>query len=135
MRVMQKGKAETLYAQELNSKQKYLLGTYDLEIFTLPRTYTQVKVEQGKNCLVDVVPAGQLNYTAAKPVVGQIFVIKNSNEMEWVCNLEDGSTSGTWFLQPGNYKIIYREKEMKSTSYTREKAIKIESNKINTITL
>lgn len=135
MRVMQKGKAETLYAQELNSKQKYLLGTYDLEIFTLPRTYTQVKVEQGKNLLVDVVAAGQLNYTTAKPVVGQIFVIKNGNEMEWVCNLEDGSTSGNWFLQPGNYKIIYREKEMKSTSYTREKVIKIESNKINTIIL
>jgi len=69
MRVMQKGKTETLNEQVLNAKQKYLIGTYDVEVFTLPRTYMQVKVEQSKTTFIDIVPAGTFSYTAAKPIV------------------------------------------------------------------
>ncbi|NBP75165.1 MAG: VWA domain-containing protein, partial [Crocinitomicaceae bacterium] len=38
MRVMLKGQTTTLNEQTLNSTQKYLVGSYDVEIFTLPRT-------------------------------------------------------------------------------------------------
>lgn len=134
MRVMQKGKTETLNEQVLNSKQKYLIGTYDVEVFTLPRTYMQVKVEQGKTTLIDIVPAGTFSYIAAKPLVGQLFLVRNTNDVEWVCNLEEGSITGNWSLQPGTYKVVYREKEMKSSAYTREKTIKIESNKTISLT-
>jgi Ca-activated chloride channel family protein len=134
MRVMQKGKTETLNEQVLNSKQKYLIGTYDVEVFTLPRTYMQVKVEQSKTTLIDIVPAGTFSYTAAKPLVGQLFLVRNTNDVEWVCNLEEGSITGNWSLQPGTYKVVYRDKEMKSSAYTREKTIKVESNKTISLT-
>lgn len=135
MRVMQKGRTETLNEQVINGKQKYLIGTYDVEVFTLPRTYMQVKVEQSKTTLIDIVPAGTFSYNATKPLVGQLFLVRNTNEVEWVCNLEEGSVAGNWSLQPGTYKVVYREKEMKSSAYTREKTIKIESNKTISLTL
>jgi len=133
MRVMQKDKSETLNHQELNSKEKYLVGTYDVEIFTLPRTYQRVEVSQSKITTIDVVAFGTLNYTSPKGLVGQIFVDRGNNNFEWVCNLEVGASKGSWNLQPGNYKVVYREKDQKSTAYTKEKAFRIDSNK--TITL
>ena len=133
MRVMQKDKTETLNHQELNSKEKYLVGTYDVEIFTLPRTYQRVEVTQSKITTIDVVAFGTLNYTNPKGLVGQIFVDRGNNNFEWVCNLEAGAAKGSWNLQPGNYKVVYREKDQKSTAYTKEKIVRIDSNK--TITL
>lgn len=129
MRVMQKDKTETLNHQELNAKQKYLVGTYQVEIFTLPRTYQQVEIQQSKTTVIDVVPYGTLNYNSQKGLVGQIFLVKENNTFEWVCNLEDDSVKGSWNLQPGNYKIVYREKNQKSTAYTKEKTFRIDSNK------
>jgi Ca-activated chloride channel family protein len=133
MRVMQKDKTETLNHQELNAKEKYLVGTYDVEIFTLPRTYQRVEVTQSKITTIDVVAFGTLNYTSPKGLVGQIFVDRGNNNFEWVCNLEVGAAKGSLNLQPGNYKVVYREKDQKSTAYTKEKAFRIDSNK--TITL
>ena len=37
--------------------------------------------------------------------------------------------SSKYALQPGNYKLIYRQKDQKSTGYTQEKKFKIESTK------
>jgi Ca-activated chloride channel family protein len=129
MRVMQKDKTQTLNSQPFNSIQKYLVGTYDLEIFTLPRTYQRIEVTQSKTTNVDVIPSGCFSYTAPKGLVGQIFVDKGNNTFEWVCNLESGLKEGKCYLQPGNYKIVYREKDQKSTAYTKEKSFKIESNR------
>jgi hypothetical protein len=56
-------------------------------------------------------------------------VDKGNNVYEWVCNLEDGAKLGSWNLQPGTYKLVYREKEKQATNHTREKTFKIESNK------
>ena len=129
MRVMQKDKTQTLNSQPFNSTQKYLVGTYDLEIFTLPRTYQRIEVTQSKTTNVDVIPSGCFSYTASKGLVGQIFVDKGNNSFEWVCNLESGLKEGKWYLQPGTFKIVYREKDQKSTAYTKEKSFKIESNR------
>lgn len=129
MRVSLKDDAKTLHAQNLNSTQKYLVGTYDLEIFTLPRTYQRVEVYQSKTTLVDVIPAGTFQYVVAKATVGQLFYERTADNWEWVCNLEEGPLEGKWQLQPGNYKIVYREKDQKSSAYTKEKKFRIDSNK------
>jgi Ca-activated chloride channel family protein len=129
LRVSVKDDSKTLHAQNLNSTQKYLVGTYDLEIFTLPRTYQRVEITQSKTTFVDVIPAGILQYTVVKASVGQIFYERQANQWEWVCNMDEGSLEGKWSLQPGNYKIVYREKDQKSSAYTKEKKFRIDSNK------
>ncbi|NBP75542.1 MAG: hypothetical protein EBU61_05875 [Crocinitomicaceae bacterium] len=115
--------------QILNSTQKYLVGSYDVEIFTLPRTYKTIEITQSKTTTINVVASGTLNYTAEKGLIGQIFTDKGDQTFEWVCDLKEGFNKDLWNLQPGSYKVIYREKDQKSIAYTKEKNFKIESNK------
>ena len=129
MRVSPKDDAKTLYAQNLNSTQKYLVGTYDVEVFTLPRTYQQVEINQSKTTVIDVVPAGTLEYVVTKAIVGQIFYERKPDQWEWVCNMDETLLLGKWLLQPGSYKLVYREKDQKSSAYTKEKKFRIDSNK------
>ncbi|NBW30536.1 MAG: VWA domain-containing protein [Flavobacteriales bacterium] len=129
MRVMLKGQTTTLNEQTLNSTQKYLVGSYDVEIFTLPRTYKTIEITQSKTTTINVIASGTLNYTAEKGLIGQIFTDKGDQTFEWVCDLKEGFNKDLWNLQPGSYKVIYREKDQKSIAYTKEKNFKIESNK------
>ena len=135
MRVMLKGQTTTLNAQALNSTQKYLVGSYDIEIFTLPRTYKTIEITQSKTTTINVIASGTLSYTAEKGLIGQIFTDKGDQTFEWVCDLKDGLNKDLWNLQPGSYKVIYRQKDQKSTAYTKEKNFKIESNKTITLNL
>jgi len=132
---MLKGQTTTLNAQQLNSTQKYLVGSYDVEIFTLPRTYKTIEISQSKTTIINVIASGTLNYTADKGLIGQIFTDKGDQTFEWVCDLKDGLNKDLWNLQPGSYKVIYREKDQKSSAYTKEKNFKIESNKTITLNL
>jgi Ca-activated chloride channel family protein len=88
-----------------------------------------VEITQSKTTFVDVIPAGILQYTVVKASVGQIFYERQVNQWEWVCNIDEGPLEGKWSLQPGNYKIVYREKDQKSSAYTKEKKFRIDSNK------
>jgi Ca-activated chloride channel family protein len=135
MRVMLKGQTTTLNEQILNSTQKYLVGSYDVEIFTLPRTYKTIEITQSKTTTINVVASGTLNYTAEKGLIGQVFTDKGDQTFEWVCDLKEGFNKDLWNLQPGSYKVIYREKDQKSTAYTKEKNFKIESNKTISLNL
>jgi Ca-activated chloride channel homolog len=128
-RVMQHTQQKTLNVQQINTTDKYLVGKYDVEILTLPRIYKSIEVTQSSITNVDIEAPGTLNYKATKTIVGQIFVLGRNDVWEWVCNLDEKIMNGYWNLQPGSYKVVYRQKALKSTSYTSEKEFKIYSNK------
>ena len=132
-RIIANDTKSTLNVQYLNSTVKYLVGNYEIEALTLPRSYYKVKVTQSKIETVDVVAPGTFDYQFSNDYVAQVFLVKQDNTLDWVCNLEDKSRKGQWQLQPGNYKLVYRLKNQKSTNYSGEKLVKIESNKITTI--
>lgn len=135
VRVMQKGKPATLNTQFVNTTDKYLVGEYELEILTLPRIYKKITVTQSTKETVDILAPGQLTYSTPKAVAAQIFLVKEDGTQEWVYNLDQTNLSGMVYLQPGNYKIIYRQKQLRSTTYTSEKGFKIQSNKTTPINL
>lgn len=134
-RILQNNASPTLNVQQLNDVQRYLVGPYQLEILTLPRTYKDIKIDQSKVTAIDIVAAGQLTYTAAKGLVGQIFYERNPGQWEWVLDLKENQTSGSWNLQPGSYKIVYREKEQRSSAYTKEKKFNIATLNTTNLTL
>lgn len=134
-RILQNLSNQTLNVQQLNETQKYLVGTYQLEILTLPRTYKEVQIEQSKTCVVDIAAAGQFTFNSAKIMVGQVFYERNPGQWEWVLDLKDSQTTGSWNLQPGSYKIIYREKDQRSSAYTKEKKFNISSLNTTNLTL
>ncbi len=134
-RVLQNGASQTLNVQQLSVIQKYLVGTYQLEILTLPRTYREVQIEQSKLTSIDIPAAGQFEYQAPKGIVAQLFYERNPGQWEWVCDLNYNESKGNIKLQPGTFKVVYREKDQRSTTYTREKKFTITSLKITNLTL
>jgi Ca-activated chloride channel family protein len=134
-RILENSSSKTLHVQQLGDIQKYLVGTYQLEILTLPRTYKEVLIEQSKMTSFDVPAAGQFVYQAPKGIVGQLFYERNPGQWEWVYDLKHNQTTGSVRLQPGTYKVVYREKDQRSSAYTKEKKFTITSLKITNLTL
>ncbi len=134
-RIMQQGESITLNTQKIGESDRYLVGWYDVEILTLPRIYVSVQVNQSAVEVIDIKAPGFVKYTASNPVVGQIFTQNLNGTWEWVCNLDNGSMSGNFTLQPGGYKIIYRTKELRKSEYTIEKEFRINSNNTTSLKL
>lgn len=134
-RVMQKGETSTLNVQEIGAFQKYIVGTYDVEILTLPRRYRTVEINQSTHEKIYVNAPGTLNLNGLTPVTGQVFEVMEDGSFEWVFNLRENKTSDRWDLQPGNYRLVYRKKKMKSSTYTIVRNFSIYSNKSISINL
>jgi Ca-activated chloride channel family protein len=134
-RVSQKEDGKTINVQQINTTDKYIIGKYYLEILTLPRRYAEVNVNQSSTSTIDIIAPGSFSYRAGSNMVGQVFVIYDNGNIEWVCNLDDNARSGQWYLQPGSYRVVYRNKNMRSSAFTIEKDFRIYSNKATSINL
>ena len=126
---------KTLNHQIYDQTCKYLVGKYDVEIFTIPRIYRSIEVSQSAIYSVDIEAPGQLEYSFAKPMVAQLF--QQNKEGFWTClyTFSDVLTKDKLLVQPGTYKMVYRPKDMKSSGYSNEKTLTIYANKTTTITL
>ena len=129
--VREKGKTETLNVQQLNTKQRYLTGEYDLEILTLPRIYETIRVNQSESTNVKIPEPGLVVLSASSSPYGSIFEV--SNELKWVCDLNTKKGRQALYLLPGKYKVVYRAKNASSSEYTKEKIFKVSS--IKTVSL
>lgn len=134
-RVMQINSEKTLNVQKIDELQQYIVGKYKVEILTLPRRYKTIEVTQSRTTTVSVEAPGVVNFNAYKVVTGQIFEIKANNQFEWVCDLSEDSTKNTFILQPGKYKVVYRQKSLKSTNYSKQQDFSVYTNKTVTINL
>ena len=135
MRVMPKGDSKTLLAQFYNDVYKYLTGTYEVEILTIPRIYKTVEVTQSSVSTISIDAPGELAYTFNKPLIAQLFLQDKLGFWNGIYTFSDSSTTGKILIQPGTYKLVYRTKDMKSSGYTHEKIITISSNKTNTLNI
>lgn len=129
--IREKGKTETLNVQQLNTKQRYLIGEYDLEILTLPRIYETVRVNQSESTNVKIPEPGLVVLSASSSPYGSIFEV--SNELKWICDLNTKKGRQALYLLPGKYKVVYRAKNASSSEYTKEKTFKVSS--IKTVSL
>jgi Ca-activated chloride channel family protein len=131
--VRRKGEMGTLHHQELGTQQRYRVGTYDLEVLTLPRLLIpDVHVEQGRTTDIVVPKPGVLNVLPSTPGPGAIF-LKKGDELVWVADLDPTAIRGQYRLQPGNYQVIYRSRSARRTELTLIKDITIESGRSATI--
>ena len=135
VRVMQENNNETLNAQKVGEKHKYIVGKYKVEVFTLPRRYYDVEVNQSTTEKIVIDAPGTLNLKSFTPVTGQIFEVMNDGSFEWVCNLDETRTNDSWNLQPGKYRLVSRKKKLKSSTYTILRDFTIYSSKSITINL
>ncbi len=134
-RVTLKGNHSTLNVQKMNVPEKYITGQYNVEVLTLPRIYASLDVTQSSTSYIDIPAPGYLNCKLLNTLVAQIFVLRDGGEIEWVCNLDETLKNTTTQLQPGQYRIVYRQKSQRSSNYTIQKDFRINSNKTTTLNL
>ncbi len=127
--VRKQNELQTLTLQDFNSTQKYIVGKYDLEIMTLPRTYVYaVDISQSKTTTVDIPQPGLASFISNSSGYGSIF-LDERGKLKWLYNLTENQTKETLTLQPGDYHVVYRPKASRESIYTIEKSFKIESGK------
>ncbi len=123
--VHQPGNWQTLNVQHLNSKEKYLTGTYDLEVTTLPRLLVKgVKIDQSKTTDVEIPAPGLVTLNKDFEVFGSIFIVED-NKMKKIYDLRLKDRQETLALQPGKYRLVYRSKNARTIHTTVDKEFEI----------
>jgi Ca-activated chloride channel family protein len=134
--IRQAGSMKTLHVLDFNSYEKFIVGEYDVEILTLPRTYLyNLNILQSTLKSVDVADAGQIKLTVPEAGDGCILQETKKGELIWVCNLQNNKIKQDFNLQPGNYRVTYRQKSLKQSIYTIEKPFTIKSNQLISVDL
>ena len=133
--VRQAGIMKTLHVLDINSYEKFIVGEYDAEILTLPRSYLyKLNILQSITKSIDIEDAGQIKLTF--PDAGDGCILKeDKGQLIWVCNLQSTKTKQDFNLQPGNYRVTFRSKSLKQSIYTIEKSFTIKSNQLIVVDL
>ncbi|MFH1121169.1 MAG: VWA domain-containing protein [Bacteroidota bacterium] len=123
--IKQQGKCQTLNVQSFGESKKYLCGTYDLEILTLPRLYiNDVKITQSKTTTIDIPLPGIVVIRKSVNGFGSLYLEKN-NTLHWIYDLRENVLQETLVLQPGNYKVVFRSRNAERALYTIDNSFTI----------
>lgn len=126
--VRQQGRNEIINIQEVATGEKYLVGTYDIEVLTLPKTYFKdVRIEQSQPTELNISGPGVLNANLRTQGHGSIYKIHENGFQEWIYDLDPELTRFTMALQPGNYKLVFRAERSFGSKYTEVKEFAIQS--------
>ncbi len=121
------GNQETIQVQRINTKEKYITGTYELEVLTLPRLYLKgLKIDQSKTTDVLIPAPGILTINKSFEAYGGIFMIENG-AMKKIYDLHLKERQETIAIQPGKYHLVYRSKNARTIHTSVDKEFEIQS--------
>ena len=119
------GREEILHVQDFGTTQRYLSGTYDLEILTLPRIIQKgVHIKASAKTTIAIPPPGRVTIQTGVSGFGSVFVQREQG-YEWVVDLSNSSERQVFQLQPGQYKVIFRSKFAQETAYSKSKEFRV----------
>jgi Ca-activated chloride channel family protein len=127
---------KTLHVQNANSKEKYLVGKYDLEVLTLPRMFFKdAAIDQNMVTTIQIPQPGKLNINyPIQNFYADIYQVIRG-ELIWVHKLPVDVQKHNIIIQPGDYKLIYRGKGATRSNNTFIREFKISSGQATNITL
>ena len=115
----------TLNVQDFNTNIKYIVGKYDLEVLSLPRmNIPNVDISQSHTTTVQIPQPGLATISFSSVGYGTLYSI-DKNNLNLIYNFSENSTKETLVLLPGNYKVVYRPRGARESTYTMEKTFKI----------
>lgn len=98
----------------------YLVGSYDVEILTLPVIrISNTKIEQDKTTTIEIPSPGYVTFIKAQELFGGVYMYSENKWIE-IFELSNKDLRESLALQPGKYKVIYRYKNTRSMSGTKE---------------
>ena len=117
---------KTLNIQNMNTKKRYLVGSYNLEILSIPRIYFKnVNIEQSKTNEITIPMYGSIE--VKKPEGPAALFLKKNGENIWLYNFDSERNIENLNIQPGKYMISFRYERSSSTAHTITKEFKISS--------
>lgn len=133
--VRQKGDMKTLNVQEFGKTEKYIVGKYDLEVLTLPRIrINDIEIKQSTTNTIKIPGSGNVLVSKGATGFGSIY-LDDGKIVTWVCNLNPAAQSEIIYLQPGNYKLEFRNENQKETIKTAERKFSVTSGATTSIKL
>ncbi|MBK7028972.1 MAG: VWA domain-containing protein [Bacteroidales bacterium] len=130
-----KGEKEILNLQYFGQTDKYIIGTYDLQVLTLPRLFIpNVDIKQSHTTTIEIPEPGIAVIRKYFTGFGSLY-LEDKNELTWIYNLDDNQTQETLYLQPGNYRVEFRPKTSRNAFYTIENKFTIDSGKTTDVSL
>ena len=125
--VREKGDMNTLHVQSFADIEKYIVGKYDLEILTLPRTYIDdVEITQSHTTTIQIPQPGVATFSKNGHGYGSIYIIRK-NKLELVANLSRTKDRETLNLMPGEYVAVFRPMRAKESIFTVEQNFRVVS--------
>lgn len=130
------GSDKVIHVQDFNTNEKYLVGTYDVEILCLPRMVQKnVKINQTTTTTIEISQPGQLSVKPSNTYIGDLYRWHNGL-FEWVASVEFSPTSRQPIvMQPGNYTLVVRSVTEKNTVNSISKEFKITSGQVTNLYL
>ena len=121
--------------QDFGTAHKYLTGVYDLEILTLPMIKMEdVPMKQGVVKDITVESPGTLSITNSFGGIASIYLAGNGT-LERVYEFKKLSSKETLLLQPGEYVLVTRLNDKKSSVFTRTDNFEISSGTVTALRL
>ena len=122
--------------QQMYKEEKYIIGTYDLEIPTIPILHIKdVKISQSHTTNVEIPRPGLVTFLKKSEGYGSLYVLEDGKSQRWVYNIEPEILNKTLSMNPGRYIIVYRAKEARNTFYTLTRKFDVNSGSNKTIEL
>lgn len=114
--VYQEGKDEVLNIQQMNDQQRYLAGTYDLEVLTVPpMRLPGISIQPSANTDLVIPMPGMLNISKPRGMYAGSVFCESDGSVNWVTDLSSGKASERLLLLPGLYRVLL--KPQGSTQY------------------
>lgn len=127
--IMNSQTGEIINSQNFNSEKKYIAGSYDIEVLSLPRiSYEDFNIVPAIENTIIVDQPGLLSMTTKDNMIFSIFV-KRNDKLEKIYESKITNDFAEVELLPGDYTVVYRSNTKKRTENTREAHITIKSNK------
>lgn len=133
--IRQNGSTKTLHNQAVGHIEKYMIGTYDIEIPTIPRLYiNDIEILQSHTTTLEIPEPGTVTFNAKSPGYGSLYVL-NRKGQKFVINLNSAVKQQAYYLQPGFYRVIFRNGNAKETLYTNVLEFEVQSGESTVIDL
>jgi Ca-activated chloride channel family protein len=129
-----KDECATLNHQKSGQEVKYLVGTYEIEVLSLPRLKKKVEISQSEVSILEVPFPGKVFFNIMTSGHGSVYV-KTVDSLQLIYNLKVEQPSEMLDLLPGNYQVVFRSKHSDRSFQTVEKDFTIKSGKSVRISL
>ncbi len=125
----------TVFHQNMGSRQRYLMGTYDVEFPTLPPVLVQgVKIGDKRIVPIGISEPGLLRLNTSSMGYGGLF-LETEEGRQMVVPFNGTDPSGSYNLQPGRYVMVFRAKRAQTTELSVTRTFDLRSGGMHTIEL